>query len=337
MPVPVGVPSLSRRRKRQTDVRLYVNDRHRPPDLFLGRGFRPRSGPPSSRTPGSPAAARRAQGPLAHGAVGDGRLPGRAGRLRSLPWMGVAGACQPLCLHPRGAGALAGPDLLAPGGGSPAPAVPRPRRAPSARRALPNHDGRAGQGADGGERGVGAAALPRNLVAGGQGDRGRAATSPGAGHANDGDARTRGDARADRLLVRRLGCSRDSDLADTSGAGWLLDFNASVPCPKRSPSFATLGAQSGFRGSRRIGRQARRSRAALLRSEPAARQRQPPVHEEARGRPPGSRPLHPERHGRAGAGGGPRPPAQEAGPGVRAGEEAADRRPRGPRVARWQR
>jgi hypothetical protein len=53
--------------------------------------------------------------------------------------------------------------------------------------------------------------------------------------------------------------------------------------PDRGPSFATLGAQSGFRGSRWLGRQARRGRAPLRRPEPHPRQRQSAIHEDAGG------------------------------------------------------
>ena len=155
--------------------------------------------------------------------------------------------------------------------------------------------------------------------------RRRAAASRGSGHANRGDASCLGRRSSRRLAPpAALVTGHAAQAAPPRRRRLPAPARPSRARPDRSPSFATLGAQSGFRGSRRIGRQARRRRTSLRRPEPAPRQRQPPVHEEARGRAQGPRPLHPERHDGAGAGGGARPAPREAGQGARAGEEAAD-------------
>ncbi len=88
--VPIGFPAPLGAWKCRRRMRRCVNDQLRPPEPFLGRGFRSRPGRPSSRTPGSTAAPRFTEDSPAHGAGRHGRLPGRPGWLRSPPRVGGA-------------------------------------------------------------------------------------------------------------------------------------------------------------------------------------------------------------------------------------------------------
>jgi len=164
----------------ENPVRRSPHELTRAPDPSLGRGPLPWCGLPFPRTPGSTAAPRCAQAPPPHGTVRHGRLPGRPCRLRPPPRMGGPGLREPLRIPGRRAGPVDLLDLLAPERRPPAPGLPRARASPPPGAALPDHDGGAGQGPDRGEQGGGPAALPRHLLARGQGDRGRAAALGGA-------------------------------------------------------------------------------------------------------------------------------------------------------------